>query len=117
MRRGEVWWAELGIPAGSGPGYRRPVVIVQSNAFNRSYIRTAVAVAITSNVKLAAAPGNVSLSKGAAGLPVASVVNISQIITVDQDFLTERIGRLPAAMLRRLDDGLRLVLALQSPGD
>lgn len=112
MKRGEVWWANLPEPAGSEPGFRRPVLIVQADEFNRSRIRTVIAAAITSNVALAAAPGNVALSKKSVGLDRESVVNVSQIITLDKTFLTERIGRLTERKLRAVEDGLRLVLAL-----
>lgn len=112
MRRGEVWWASLSAPAGSGPGYRRPVVVVQSNEFTESRIRTVVVAAITSNLRLAAAPGNVKCGSRATGLLRDSVVNISQILTVDKRLLTERIGALPPGLLRQVNDGLRLVLSL-----
>ena len=94
MKRGELWWAELPEPTDSEPGFRRPVLILQSDQFNRSHINTVVAAAITSNMNLAAAPGNVSLPKRSARLGRESVVNISQIITLDKSFLRERIGRL-----------------------
>ncbi len=112
MERGEVWWAELPDPAASEPGYRRPVVIVQSNLFNRSRIRTAVAVVLTSNLRLAEAPGNVFVSASDSGLPKDSVANVSQVITVDRTFLSERCGRLPGRLMKSIDDGLRLVLSL-----
>ena len=112
MRRGEVWWASLPAPAGSGPGYRRPVVIVQADAFNRSRIRTVIVAAVTSNLRLADAPGNVRLTGRGIGLECDSVVNVSQLVTLDRAFLTERVGRVPAPKLRELDEGLRLVLAL-----
>ena len=113
VRRGEIWWAHLGVPAGAEPGYRRPVLIVQADAFNRSRIQTVVAAAITSNLKLAEAPGNVRLSKRAGLLPADSVVNVSQIVTLDRQFLQERAGRVAQSVLRRVEDGLRLVLSLQ----
>ena len=112
MKRGEIWWAELAEPAGSEPGFRRPVLVIQSNDFNRSRIRTILGVAITSNLKLAAAPGNVSLPRRGTGLPRQSVVNVSQIVTLDKSFLTERAGRATDAVLRQVEDGLRLVLSL-----
>lgn len=112
MRRGELWWAELADPRGSEPGHRRPVVIVQSDAFNRSRIGTVLVVAVTSNLELAAAPGNVVLSREATGLPRESVANISQVLTLDRRFLAARISGLPAAELEAIDDGLRLVLSL-----
>ena len=112
MERGEIWWAELKDPAGSEPGYRRPLVIVQSNDFNRSRINTILALVLTSNLRLADAPGNVMLPKKITGLPRDSIANVSQIITVDKDFLTDCIGSLPAGTMRRVDDGLRLALSL-----
>ena len=84
MRKGEVWWAALPRPEGSEPGFKRPLLIVQSDDFNRSRIRTVIAAVITSNLKLAGAPGNVRLSKRASGLTKPSVVNVSQLVTVDK---------------------------------
>jgi mRNA interferase MazF len=112
MRRGEIWWAALQEPRGSEPGYRRPVVIVQADAFNRSHIQTVVVAAITSNMRLAAAPGNVRLTRRQSRLACESVVNVSQLLTLDKSFLTDRICRLPAAGMSALEEGLRLVLAL-----
>ncbi len=112
MRRGEVWWANLGEPSGSGPGFRRPVVIVQANAFNESAIRTVLCVVVTSNLRLGEAPGNVRLPRRASGLGKDSVANVSQVITTDKQSLTQRVGRLTSATLRDIDAGLRLVLAL-----
>ncbi len=113
MRRGEIRWADLPPPQGSEPGYRRPVLIVQSDDFNRSRIRTVIAVAITSNLQLAAAPGNVQLARRGTGLPRDSVANVSQTVTLDERFLSEPAGRIPNAALRRVEDGLRLVLGLR----
>jgi len=112
MERGEIWWAELPDPAASEPGFRRPVVVVQANAFNRSRIRTVIAVVLTSNLRLAEAPGNVLVPASDSGLPKDSVANVSQVITVDRTFLAERCSRLPAHLIRSIDDGLRLVLSL-----
>ena len=112
MIRGEIWWASLRAPSGSEPGYRRPILIVQADSFNRSKINTVIAVAITSNLRLAQAPGNVRLTKRQSGLKRDSVVNVSQVITLNKSFLTERVGRLPESKLREVDDGLRLVLGL-----
>jgi len=112
MERGEVWWAELPDPTASEPGYRRPVGIVQSNVFNRSRIRTVIAVVLTSNLRLVEAPGNVLVPASDSGLPKDSVANVSQVITVDRTFLTERCGRLPGHLIKSIDDGLRLVLSL-----
>jgi mRNA interferase MazF len=112
MRRGEIWWASLAGPQGSGPGYRRPVLIVQSNEFNESAIRTSICAALTSNMQLANAPGNVRVTRRATGLPQESVINVSQLITLDKQRLTEKVGRLPAESLRDVEAGIRLVLAL-----
>ena len=112
IERGEIWWAELREPVGSEPGYRRPLVIVQSNDFNRSRISAILALVLTSNLKLAKAPGNVVLPKKMTGLSKDSIANVSQIITIDRHFLTDRIGNLPASIMRRVDNGLRLVLSL-----
>ena len=112
MELGEVWWADLPEPTGSGPGYRRPVIVVQSDEFNRSRIQTVVVAAITSNTRLSAAPGNVTIGKRGTGLSRESVVNVSQLLTLDKRILTDRAGRLSAAKVREIQDGLRLVLAL-----
>lgn len=114
MKRGEVWWADLPDPQGSEPGYRRPVLIVQSDDFNRSRIRTVLATAITSNLKLAAAPGNVALARQGAGLTRRSVVNVSQIVTLDRRYLTERVGRVSDSALEEVEEGLRLVLGMKA---
>ena len=112
MRRGEIWWASLGTPRGSGPGFRRPVLIVQSDEFNRSRINTVLAVAISSNLVLAVAPGNIRIPARASGLKKASVANISQIITVDKSYLAERVSVLNPNYMTEIDDGLRLVLSV-----
>lgn len=112
MNRGEVWWASLPDPIGSSPGYRRPVLIVQADAFNRSRINTVIAVVLSSNLRLATAPGNVRLSARNTGLSKDSIANVSQVITLDKSLLTERVGRLPVSKMREVDEGLRLVLAL-----
>lgn len=110
--RGEVWWTDLPDPAGSAPGYRRPVFILQSDSFNRSRISTVVVAVITKNTALGEAPGNVSLTRGQSGLPVDSVVNVSQIITIDKGMLMEFVARVSAKKLRQVEDGIRLVLEL-----
>lgn len=112
MKRGEVWWASLPQPSGSGPGLRRPVVVVQSNPFNESRISTVVIAAITSNLALAEAPGNVRVRKSESGLSKPSVVNVSQVVTIDRSYLTERVRALPPQVMNRVDGGLRLVLDL-----
>lgn len=112
IQRGEIWWADLAVPRASEPGYRRPVLDIQADAFHRSRIGTVVVAAITSNLDLSAAPGNVRLSRRGSKLPRESVANVSQLLTLDRRFLTERVGRLPVAALGEVDAGLRLVLAL-----
>ena len=113
MQRGEVWWADLGEPAGSAPGYRRPVLVVQADAFNRSAIQTVIVVVLTSNLRLLEAPGNILVTAKAAGLPKDSVANVSQLLTIDRDALTERAGKVSAPVLASVDGGLKLVLALR----
>ena len=112
MRRGEIWWASLPDPEGSMPGYRRPVVVVQADSFNASRINTIIVVPLTTNMHLASAPGNLLLTAKQSGLSRDSVVNVSQIITVDKSFLTELVGQLSPKALTRLEDGLRMVLSL-----
>lgn len=112
IERGEIWWADLSDPAGSGPGFRRPMLIVQSDAFNRSRLRTVVAVVVTSNLRLVDAPGNVLLPAKASGLPKDSVANVSQVITLDHEFLSDRAGRIRGTLLNDVESGLRLVLDL-----
>lgn len=112
VRRGEIWWATLPSPVGSGPGHRRPVLVVQSNDFNASRIRTVVVVALTSNVRLASAPGNVDLPRRVSGLSKPSVANVSQLLSIDRRLLTERVRKVSDQHLARVDDGLRLVLGL-----
>lgn len=108
--QGEVWWAELRDPAGSEPGHRRPVVVVQGDGFNRSRIATVVCVPLTSNLRLAAAPGNVLLTTRQTGLPRKSVANVSQIVALDRSVLTERAGKLPSAKLDLILSGIDVVL-------
>lgn len=110
--RGELWWASLPAPAASEPDFRRPLLVMQSNDFNQSRISTIIAVVITSNLRLADAPGNVLLSKKESGLPKQSVVNVSQLITVDKSIFTEKIGSLGLLKLKEVEAGIRLVLAL-----
>jgi mRNA interferase MazF len=111
-QRGEIWWVDLAEPRGSEPGFRWPVVVIRSDAFNRSRIGTVATAAITSNVELAGAPGNVRLSRRESKLPRESVVNVSQILTLDRRFLSEWVGRLAASALAQVEAGLRMVLSL-----
>jgi mRNA interferase MazF len=99
VAQGDVWWADLGEPSGSGPAFRRPVVVVQGDAFNRSRLATVVCVPLTSNLKWAEAPGAVMLTERETSLPKASVANATQLVTVDRDTLTERVGKLPSRKL------------------
>ena len=112
VARGEVWWVDFGAPLGSEPAKRRPAVVVSDNRFNRSRLSTVTVVAVTSNVKLARRPGNIALAKGTAGLDRPSVVNVTQVATVDRQRLIDRSGTLTPAAVRRVDDGLRLALHL-----
>ena len=110
VAQGDVFWVDLPDPVGSGPGLRRPVLIVQGNAFNRSRIATVVVVPLTSNLRLADAPGNVPLRRQATGLPKDSVANVSQVITIDKSLLTERVGHVRAGVLQLVLAGIDLVL-------
>jgi mRNA interferase MazF len=110
--RGEIWWADLRVPIGSEPGFRRPVVIIQSDAFNRSGIPTLIVASMTSNIRLADAPGNVVVPKAASGLPSDSVVNVSQLVTVNRSQLSDRERKLSPSFMNAIDRGLRLVLDL-----
>ena len=112
VNRGEIWWADLPEPTKSEPGYKRPLVIIQSNSFNRSKINTVICVVLTSNLKLEEAPGNFILSSKSTGLIKDSVLNISQIITIDKSFLIEKIGELTIKQLNKLEESLKLVLSI-----
>jgi mRNA interferase MazF len=112
IQRGEIWWASLPEPRGSEPAHHRPVLVVQANSFNLSKINTVLVAVITSNLRLADAPGNVRLNLRQSGLPRESVVNISQLLTLDKKFLTRRIGMLPITIMEDIDAGLKLVLSL-----
>ncbi|MGH7297363.1 MAG: type II toxin-antitoxin system PemK/MazF family toxin [Polyangiaceae bacterium] len=112
VKRGEIWWASIARPVGSGPGMRRPVVIVQSDDFNRSRIRTVIALALTSNLALAEAPGNVLLPARLTRLPKDLVANVSQVITLDKSMLAGRAGKVAERVMATIDAGLRLVLEL-----
>ena len=112
VHRGEVWWADLNDPQGSAPGFRRPIVIVQTDSFNRSRIRTVIGVVLTTNMRLLNAPGNVLVPAESVGLPKDSVANVTQVVTLDRDYLVERAGQVSARLLAGIDAGLRLVLDL-----
>lgn len=110
ISQGEVWWADLAEPSGSEAGYRRPVVVVQGDAFNRSAIGTVVSVPLTSTLRWAEAPGNVRLSARSTGLPRDSVANVSQIVALDRTLLAERVGKLSRAKIDLLLSGVDIVL-------
>lgn len=112
MRRGEIWWANLDVPRGSEPGFRRPVVIIQADAFNQSRISTTLAIPLTSTLALARAPGNVIVRKHPSGIHHDSVANTSQIIALDRNLLDEPIGRVSSSIMRQIEHGLHLVLDL-----
>jgi mRNA interferase MazF len=112
VRRGEIWWASLPAPGGSEPGYTRPVIIIQADSFTASLIRTVIVVIVTSNIRLADAPGNVLLPRKQTQLPHDSVADISQVLTIDKSYLKEKVSALPVSLMRRVEDGIRLVLSL-----
>ena len=112
MARGEIWWATLPEPDGSGPGGRRPVLVIQADPFNRSAIETTIIAILTARVSRADAPGNILLTAKQAGLARDSVVNVSQLFTVDRSVLTERVGVLAGSLMRQVDAGLERVLGL-----
>lgn len=117
MKRGEVWWADLGLPRGSAPAVRRPVLIISADAYNRSRLQTVTVAVLTTNVQLALLPGNVTVSAGTAGVETDSIVNVTRIATVDRGALENCIGELPDWLIAQVDAGLgRAVgLALRSP--
>jgi mRNA interferase MazF len=110
ITQGDVWWADLPAPAGSGPGFRRPVVVVQGDALNRSRISTVVCVPLTSNLRWADAPGNLAIPARVTGLQKDSVANVSQILSLDRDLLTERVGKLPRGRMELLFSGIDIML-------
>lgn len=110
VEQGEIWWADLPDPTGSGPGFRRPVVVLQGDALNRSRLATVVCVPLTSNLRWADAPGNVLIRARSSELGKDSVANLSQIVTIDRTLLSERVGRVPRTQLALLFSGLDLVL-------
>jgi len=112
IERGEIWWADLPEPTGSGPGSPRPVLIVQSDKFNRSRINTVVIVIISTSLKFANAEGNILLTARQSHLPKDSVVNVSQFFTIDESLLRDYVSALPAKKMEQVDNGLRLVLSL-----
>ena len=113
MRRGEIWWADFGRPVGSEPGYRRPVLVVQADPFNQSKIATVLVVPLTKNQQLAAAPGNVQCSPRQTGLRARSVANVSQLSVLNRSRLIEKVATIPGTLMKRVEDGMRLVLGLE----
>jgi mRNA interferase MazF len=112
MIHGEIWWADFGIPFGSEPGYRRPVLIIQDNAFNESRIDTVVVLPLSTNLALENAPGNVLIVKTDSGLPKDSVIVISQLYAIDKARLLERESRVPKRVLNKVEYGIKLVLGM-----
>lgn len=112
IHRREVWWADLKEPRGSEPGFRRPVLIVQADSFNRSRLRTVVTVILSSNLRLLDAPGNVLLREADTGLPKDSAAIVTQVVTLDRDYLAECIGKVPQRLMAQVDAGLKLALDL-----
>lgn len=110
--RGELWWADLGLPRGSAPALRRPVLIVSAEHYNRSNLRTVTVVVLTTTAQLAALPGNVAIPTDVSGLPTDSVVNVTQVATIDRSALEERVGSLPGWLLSQVDAGLERALGL-----
>ena len=115
IEQGDVYWIDLGLPSGSGPGYKHPHVVIQNNVFNQSRIKTTVVCALTSNLRIGSSPGNVLLRKGEANLPKDCVVNISQILTVDKSELVEKIGTLTRSRLLEIVRGINLLIHPKEP--
>lgn len=116
MVRGELWWADLGLPRGSAPAWRRPVLVISADQYNRSKLRTVTVVVLTSNARLAALPGNVAVPADVADIDADSVINVTQIATIDRVALEERIGLLPDWLIAQVDAGLGRALALALAG-
>ncbi|MBM9547579.1 type II toxin-antitoxin system PemK/MazF family toxin [Leptospira sp. 201903074] len=112
MTRGEIWWADLGIPLGSEPGFKRPVLIVQDDAFNESNINTIIVVPLTTNMNLATAPGNALLTKKETNLSKDSIVNVSQIVTLDRERFINKASELKTKNMKKVEEGMKLVLSL-----
>lgn len=112
MRRGEVWWTDFGQPFGSEPGYRRPSIVIQADAFNKSTLATVIVIPLSKNLELSSAPGNVVCRPRDTGLTKTSVANVSQVVVVDRRRLLERVGTLPGVVTKQVEDGVRLVLGL-----
>lgn len=115
MVRGELWWADLGLPRGSAPALRRPVLVISADQYNRSELRTVTVAVLTSNTRLAAVPGNVAVTADLAGVEEDSVVNVTQLATVDRLALEQRIAAMPDWLMAQVDAGLERALALGRP--
>lgn len=115
IRQGDIYWVDFDVPDGSSPGYRRPCVIIQNNLFNSSRINTVIVCVVTSNLNLAKAPGNISLKKGEGGLPKNSVVNVSQIITIDKTDLQQKMGSLKDTKTKEIITGIELLIKPREP--
>lgn len=115
MKRGEIWWADLDEPRGSEPGFKHPVVIIQADEFNQSRISTIIVAVISSNLELAHAPANIFLGKAESSLPKDSVINVSQILTIDRSYFLSFVTRCSGTTMRKLNDSLRIVLAWEQP--
>ena len=113
MTRGELWWADLGVPFGSEPGFRRPVIVVQADSFNRSRISTVIVVPLTTNIDLEDAPGNVLLETQESGLAKDSVVVVSQISTFDRRRLIEKVRALSIGSMKSIEKGIKIVLEME----
>ncbi|HEY2718322.1 MAG TPA: type II toxin-antitoxin system PemK/MazF family toxin [Solirubrobacteraceae bacterium] len=116
MLRGEVWWADLGLPRGSAPALRRPVLIVSADQYNRSRLKTVTVAVLTGNARLAALPGNIAVSTEFTELETDSVVNVTQLATIDRETLEEPVATLPEWLMAQVDVGLRRALALAPHG-
>lgn len=115
IRRGEIWWADMPEPVQSGPGYRRPVLVVQDDDFNKSLIKTVIVASITSNLRIAPGKGNVLISPSQSGLEKDSVINVSQLLAIDKTLLFEPVGELSINKMEQVDAGLLRVLSLTHP--
>jgi mRNA interferase MazF len=112
VKRGEIWWVDLPDPVASEPGYRRPMIVIQVDEFNRSTIKTVIVLVLTTNLRLAEAPGNILLLAQQTGLPKDSVANVSQVLTIDKSFLAEKAGKVRKGDLQKIEEGLRLSMGL-----
>ncbi len=114
IQRGDIWWADLGLPQGSEAGYRRPVVVIQADSFNESRIRTVICIPLTTNLRLGEAPGNCFIRSEKSSLRKDSVANVSQIVTLDKTMLVEKVSTLPPGIFKEIEEGIKLILDLFS---